>query len=294
MNTMAGAKKPLPLFELVSARDISQRTEPLPVLIPPAPAPSSGTGPDFLPREPKPLPLDQPRAARIRSSTAATTRVFPSLGGRLLVLPSTLIWIGAGCALLVVLTVWMAGTAFGRKQAELGFGRDFRSTVQQPAPEDPLNASEPAQPNPGTVSGGPSGADSKPSAVKTEKQASQITQGQVVTPAGLAPDPRQDKWNYLLLGTLPREEATAAVGFLSKNGVEAFAVQIDPVDRRLPRGNTSARFQLFASKGIPSAEFGSRQAERDRLKQDVARLGATWKRDHKGSTSFSDAFWLKN
>ncbi|MBN8597809.1 MAG: hypothetical protein J0L78_09060, partial [Planctomycetes bacterium] len=125
------------------------------------------------------------------------------------------------------------------------------------------------------------------------KEAVAIEAGQVLTAKGVGPDPRQSGWNYLLLGMLSREEAGLAIQFFAKNGVETVGVAVDPVDRKSPRGNTSPRFQLFAATGIPSSDFASKQLERDRLKTEVVRLGAIWKKDHKGSMSFSDAFWLK-
>lgn len=118
--------------------------------------------------------------------------------------------------------------------------------------------------------------------------------GQVLTSNGVGADPRLSGWNYLLLGMLSREEAGSAIQYFAKNGVETVGVAVEPVDRKSPRGNTSPRFQLFASTGIPSSDFASKQLERDRLKAEVVRLGAIWKKDHKGSMSFSDAFWLKN
>ncbi|MBX3378749.1 MAG: hypothetical protein KF805_01530 [Phycisphaeraceae bacterium] len=118
--------------------------------------------------------------------------------------------------------------------------------------------------------------------------------GRVLTAKGTGSDDRQPGWNYLLLGTLSYEEAAAAIQFFAKNGVETVGVPVEPVDRKSIRGNTSPRFQLFAAKGIASAEFSARQVERDRLKQEIVRLGAIWKKDQKGSTSFADAFWLKN
>jgi hypothetical protein len=134
-----------------------------------------------------------------------------------------------------------------------------------------------------------------PAATFDPKAATLTGSGRVLTLQGfIETDPRQAGWNYLVLGLLPREDTWAAMQFLYRNGVETFAVQVDPVDRRLPRGNTSARFQLYAAKGVPSRDFASTQVERDKLKKDVARLGAIWKKDHKGSASFSDAFWLKN
>lgn len=271
---MPGGKKPLPLFELVSDRDAAARREPLPTLIPTAPAPSKGTGPDFMPREPKPLP-PEPRQER----SAEVKRVLPGMGGKPLLVGTTALWLLAGGALLVVVAVWILGNAYGRRQAERTFERSFGT--QAPAvtevPKDPLATQEPV---------------STPAVSPGHAPAAE--QASVLTVKGPGSDPRQAGWNYLLLGTVTREEATGAIQYLAKNGLEAFAVPVEPVDRKGGRANTSPRFQLFAARGIASGEFAGKQVERDRLKQEVARLGAVWKKEHKGSLSFSDAFWLKN
>lgn len=282
---MPPGKKPLPLFELVTDRENASRRDA--VIAPPAPVRNV----DFAPREPKPL-IAEPRV--VRSSEDGPKRVLPGLGGRPVVLSSTALWLAAAAILMIVFLVWMTGNAYGRRQAEQQFQRDFGQVGgAQPGPstsvsrsiQDPLSTPAPA-----------SGSTGGPSAARRSNESTPpaADPGRVLTVSGTASDPRQAGSNYLLLGTLSAEETTAAIQFFAKNGVETIGVPVDAVDRRSVRANTSPRFQLFAAKGIPSAEFSSRQVERDRLKQEIVRLGAIWKKDQKGSTSFADAFWLKN
>lgn len=289
---MPPGKKPLPLFELVNHHEDAARREPQPVVMPPAPA-RVPVG-DFHPREPKPLPAE-PRVAR--SSDDGPKHVLPGLGGKPVVLGSTALWLAAAAAVLIVFLVWVTGNAYGRRQAEHQFERNFgqvggQTSGDAAAPatqlrnvQDPLNT-RPAATTPAV--------GTPPKQVATDASAGAIEPGQVLNAKGIGPDPRQSGSNYLLLGMVSREEAVGAIQYFAKNGVETVGVPVDPVDRKSPRGNTSPRFQLFAARGIPSTEFASKQLDRDKLKNEIVRLGAIWKKDHKGSMSFSDAFWLKN
>ncbi|MGH7241833.1 MAG: hypothetical protein ACREJD_00245 [Phycisphaerales bacterium] len=293
---MPPGKKPLPLFELVTASESSARREPVTIAVPPAPIPTRA--PDFQPREPKPLPSET-RAPR--SAEGGPTRVLPGLGGKPVLLGTTALWLAAAAVLLIVFLVWVAGNAYGRRQAErqfeLSFGQvggqtDPQAGTQNPVPQNEIRAvSDAANTRPSGASTSPAASIGKP---PTEAPGASIESGQVLTAKGVGADPRQSGWNYLLLGMLSREEATGAIQFFAKNGVETVGVPVDPVDRKSPRGNTSPRFQLFAAKGIPSTDFATKQLDRDKLKLEIVRLGAIWKKDHKGSMSFSDAFWLKN
>lgn len=289
---MPPGKKPLPLFELVNHDEDGSRREPQPVVIPPAPA-RLPVG-DFHPREPKPLPAE-PRVAR--SSDLSPKHMLPGLGGKPVVLGTTALWLAAAAAVLIVFLVWVTGNAYGRRQAEHQFERNFGQVGGQVASDpaapsgEPRNVQDPLNTRPSVATPG-AGAPGRQ--VVSEPATGSLDSGQVLTAKGTGPDPRQSGSNYLLLGMVSREEAVGAIQFFAKNGVETVGVPVDPVDRKSPRGNTSPRFQLFAARGIPSTEFASKQLDRDKLKNEIVRLGAIWKKDHKGSMSFSDAFWLKN
>lgn len=330
---MPGGRKPLPLFELMSERESARRDVPQ-VVIPPGPNPTRGTGPNFLPVEPKPL-VDAgvtPRRSLLQAeatkgngeggAAALSGRAKALLAGSPVMVHRTSILIGLGLGLAVIALVWWLGTRYGGNQVERDFARTFGApvdplrpdaaapTVASPTPERkaatpaPTPAERPAAPASGAAAGGrkePAEAGATRAATPAAGTTVPVDpmpsgSGKVLTRRGFSEqDPRQEGWNYLILGVLGREDAWEAMSFLARNGVETFAVRVDvPVDRRAMRANTSPRYQLVAEKGVPSREFGSRQAERDRLRQDVIRLGAIWKKDHKGSASFSDAFWLKN
>lgn len=304
---MAGGRKTLPLFELIGDRKTDQR-EPLRTLVPTQSVPGKGTAPNFSSLEAKPL-SDLATEIRGEAPPAEPARPRPPI-----VLTRSMVLVGVAIIAAIAILVWSLGVAFGGRQKEQDFQKNFAAlpkpnetiTNDQPKPQvaktQPVLSPIDSKPNP---SGTPPTAkpdvkpDPKPDLKadpKPDYKAAPLTgTGRVLTLQGLADaDPRQANWNYLVLGLLPREDTWAAMQFMYQNGVETFAVQVDPVDRRLPRGNTSARFQLYAAKGVPSRDFASTQVERDKLKKEVARLGAIWKKDHKGSASFADAFWLKN
>lgn len=265
--------------------------------MPPAPAPHRAAPPDFQPREPKPLAAEK----RIpRSAEAGPARLLPGLGGKPVVVGSTALWLSAATVLLVVFVVWIAGNAYGRRQAEQQFERNFGLSSAQDGGSPGTSGGNPANGNSGAARAvqDPLKTRSSPGAVQpppaeTSTNAATPEPGQVLTFRGSGPDPRASGTNYLLLGTLSRDETVAAIQFFAKNGVETVGVPVDQVDRKSPRANTSPRFQLFAAKGFASSEFAARQLDRDKLKQEIVRLGAIWKKDNKGSTTFSDAFWLK-
>lgn len=295
---MPGGRKTLPLFELIGDRK-QERPEPLRTLIPPQPVPGKGTAPNFSSLEAKPLP---DLAAEIRGEP---TPQEPPRPRQPIVLTRSMILVGVAVIAAVAILVWTLGVAFGGRQKEREVAENFGTlpkpteTISQPpaAKPQPQVAKTPANPSP--IEAPPPDATKSPAAsppAKFDPKAVTLTgSGRVLTLQGFVEaDPRQAGWNYLVLGLLPREDTWAAMQFMYQNGIETFAVQVDPVDRRLPRGNTSARFQLYAAKGVPSRDFASTQTERDKLKREVARLGAVWKKDHKGSASFADAFWLKN
>jgi len=303
---MPPGKKPLPLFELVNAQESAARREPQPVIIPPTPSRAPVT--DFHPREPKPLPIE-PRVTRSNEDTPK--HMLPGLGGKPVVFGTTALWLAAAGVLLIVFLVWVTGNAYGRRQAEQQFERSFGQVggeiggsaegqvdgqragdAGSKPPAEMRGFQDPLAVRPAAAV--PSGAGTVGRPSSTDPASAPIESGLALNAKGTGPDPRQSGWNYLLLGMVSREEAAGAIQFFAKNGVETVGVPVDPVDRKSPRGNTSPRFQLFAARGIPSAEFASKQLERDRLKQEIVRLGAIWKKDHKGSMSFSDAFWLKN
>lgn len=300
---MPGGRKTLPLFELIGDRK-QERPEPLRTLIPPQPVPGKGTAPNFSSLEAKPLP---DLAAEIRGEPA---QLEPARPRQPIVLTRSMILVGVAVVAAVAILVWSLGVAFGGRQKEQDFQKNFPDL---PKPTETLNQVPAVKPQPqvAKTTANPSPIDARPTEAtkapqsaapqgaapaKFDSKAVTLTgSGRVLTLQGFVEaDPRQSGWNYLVLGLLPREDTWAAMQFMNQNGIETFAVQVDPVDRRLPRGNTSARFQLYAAKGVPSRDFASTQAERDKLKREVARLGAVWKKDHKGSASFADAFWLKN
>ena len=265
---MPGGRKTLPLFELIGDRK-PERSEPLRTLIPPQSVPGKGTAPNFSSLEAKPLP---DLASEIRGEPVPEEPARPR---QPIVLTRSMILVGVAIIAAVATLVWSLGVAFGGRQKEQDFQKNFpvvprpNETITpeqlkpQAAKPQPSTSPIETKPAPAVVATKP---ESKPESTSNAIPAAPTGAGRVLTLQGFADaDPRQQGWNYLVLGLLPREDTWAAMQFLAKNGVETFAVQVDPVDRRLPRGNTSARLQLYASKGVPSRDSASSQVERDKL-----------------------------
>jgi hypothetical protein len=132
-----------------------------------------------------------------------------------------------------------------------------------------------------------------------------IPEGGIITSKGvLLGDPREAELNYLSLASLGEEDAIAAVAFLSANGVESIAVPTgqtverrrDGVDRDAQGGNNQGPvrvYQLFALPGITREEFSQKRTARTNLEAAVARVGATWQRDHRGASNFARTQWVK-
>jgi len=110
----------------------------------------------------------------------------------------------------------------------------------------------------------------------------------------LAADPREPGLNYLKLGEFFQTESEDAVVFLAENGAEAFALAIDPT--RLGVNNsdpTKSTFKLYAARGITTDEYSKKMTAKTNTEATVARLGARWQKERKGSSNFGKPGWEK-
>jgi len=96
-----------------------------------------------------------------------------------------------------------------------------------------------------------------------------------------ADDPRQPGLNYLVVATLPEDEARRAAEFLVSRGLEIALVSVN---------NRSARHEVVVLQGLTREQF--RQAQGTRLEQLVGQLGREYRRDHRG-IEFYDVYWKK-
>ena len=115
----------------------------------------------------------------------------------------------------------------------------------------------------------------------------------VITSKGLlAGDPREAELNYLNLATLPRTDSESAIAFLAANGVEAFAVPVDPTDSEA-KNPAPSKYRLWVLPGITTEDYRQRKTVRTRLEAEVSRLGQIWRKEHRGTSDFSQPLWEK-
>jgi hypothetical protein len=116
---------------------------------------------------------------------------------------------------------------------------------------------------------------------------------QVITPNGWSStDPRLDALNYLLLGTMPRQDAGEAVEFLGLNGVEAFATPVENTARGAKDSDPVQTYRVWAGPGLSGADL---RANRDEpLEKRIERLGQFWSTQAKKRYDFRKPQWVKH
>lgn len=107
-------------------------------------------------------------------------------------------------------------------------------------------------------------------------------------------DPRIAGNNYLVIASnMTREDARAAVDFLGANGFRALGVPYSGVDRRADGGNNSPLYKLVSTQGYDGAAMKDSQTNRDRIADEVTRLGQIYQRQHRGKYNFAKVHWEK-
>ncbi|MCA9304342.1 MAG: hypothetical protein KC996_09490 [Phycisphaerales bacterium] len=110
----------------------------------------------------------------------------------------------------------------------------------------------------------------------------------------LADDPREEATNYLELATLPRDEASSAIKFMSEHGVPV--IGIPRLDSRRSDANNPSRYTLY-SLGVaaPGDQFRTMTRERDDHQRLIAKLGNQWQQEFRGGSDFavSKTQWVK-
>jgi hypothetical protein len=98
-------------------------------------------------------------------------------------------------------------------------------------------------------------------------------------------DPRQDRHNYLQLGSSIRvAEMQSIIDLMASRNLGCFGV----IESGSQRRNDGPLYVLFASRGFPSGEANSQEARRYR--EQVLAAGRAWKQAG-GVKDFDDAVW---
>lgn len=301
---MAGGRRTKPLFDLLP--EALGKTPGAPAEAgAPARPPESALLSELKPRvavRPVPQPSPQPQPRDDAWSAAM-------LSGGVVRLRANMLYLLAAAWLLSLLAVWLVGNWWGATGKEKELARFMQ---QGPTPTDPLapgtGAAGPGRP----VGVGTPDTSPPPANKPAPKPITPIVPGPVAkppsTPAATTGDPSQSPYivatgragrdprtaglNYLVLATVPEEEAARAVRFLADNGLNTVGVPAAEVDRRAP-GAKDPRYRLVVLTGITGAEYRDASPVRTRLEADVRRLGQTWQQDHRGSTNFGRPGWEK-
>jgi hypothetical protein len=218
-------------------------------------------------------------------------------GGRLR-LPKYVVWLTIAVIVLAVVAAYIIGARFGDSDAQP------RITPPVLEPSDGVTRAEASPSSPDGTDARPAGGAGQVSSSDNVKPLPRQARDAavLVPPAGavaltakgwLPSDPRQDGLNYLLLASFNLTEAEDAVVFLSENGLETFALYVDPSRIRGNNPDPTRPFRLFASRGITSDEYSKKMTARTGIEGQVARLGPRWQKERKGSSNFAKPDWQK-
>ena len=266
---MPGKRATTPLFEVLQERQGTARAEVRPQ--PPADeTPAPGT--ERAERLPAATPQGGFSDAPIRIVGGVVQMPMVYAAGTL------------ALAISMVILAWVLG--FNRGESDANAKQQLLQTALGPGSQVTEPGTEP-----------PSGADNPAESTRqaTPEQPRQNTQSRSTPAIGAAAflttrgptqtDPRQDRHNYLQLGSSIRgTEMQSIIDLMASRDLECFGV-IDPSSQRR---NDGPLYVLFASRGFPSGQADSRDAQR--YKEQVLAAGTAWKRAG-GVKDFNDAVW---
>lgn len=229
-------------------------------------------------REKRERPRREPRA----SSPDDAPAWFTWFGGaRSVRIPIGYLFVAAALALGLSFVGYIVG--FSRAEARLEAQR--RSEVAKSVDDvvsDPLLADLPVNPTLLNGAGGATAATNE-RPVESNFTAPPRTQP-AATPASSVPtigDPRQAGMNYYIVAREHAAEAERVAAYLRSNGVDALVVEDSSPPWRL----------VVALRGFAPGTLSSDAALEYRSRLHT--LGRAWKRDHRGTTDFSDAYAQK-
>lgn len=300
MRSMPPGKKSPALFELirekpapvVPPRPPEQAVQKPPAQSPPPPiVESKPTAPPVVEPEPAAPSAAAPTAPADEASPALSQATSPAHRPVLLTYlldpqrRMSVVFVSIAAILAYTVIVWGLAYSFGEKQGEQTAVRDLSVPDGTLEVRDPLR--NPPAPGPDRASQG--GAP--------PPRGTPAAQPNPTPPGMITGDPRTPGLNYLAVeGRLDLDSARQIAAFLTGNGVPSIVVGADGrvVDSRTPQANNAGPFTVYATKGITGKEFRDRATVRTDLEAEVARLGAIWKREHKGTTDFTRTNWAKH
>jgi len=224
-------------------------------------------------------------------------------GGRIRI-PLNALSLTIAAIIAIAVLAYAVGSNRARKKAELEVSREIPA-ISEPI-DSPRGSGQPALPSGGALTGEAQNRSATAAAVPPSNDrpagnnrsatpsAKPPAGARALTSAGwLDGDPRQNGQNYLLLASLNQTEAESGVAFLAENGLETFALYLDPATVRVNNSDPTREFRLYVSAGISSDQYSKRMAARTSVEAAVARLGPRWQKERKGSSNFARPDWQK-
>lgn len=265
-QAMPGKRATTPLFEVLQERQAAARAE----ISPPTPV-------DEAPSPKAEQPARQPSNAPHGGFSDAPIRI---VGG---VVQMPMVYAAGTLALMIAMVIGAWALGFKRGEQEATDRQQLLQTALGPG-------SQVTEPGTGEISGGPGENGSEQNTPRQPRQnTSTPTVGAAtyLTPSGpTQTEPRQDRHNYLQLGSSIRAaEMQSIIDLMVSRDLGCFGV-IDPGSRRR---NDGPLYVLFASRGFPSGQADSPEAQRYR--DQVVAAGTAWKRAG-GVKDFNDALWV--
>ena len=265
-QAMPGKRATTPLFEVLQERQAAARAE----ISPPA-------APDESPAPKAEHPQRQPSNAPHGGFSDAPIRI---VGG---VVQMPMVYAAGTLALMIAIVIGAWALGFKRGEREATDRQQLLQTALGPG-------SQITEPDTDANPGGPAVNGSRQNTPQQPRQNNSTpTVGAATYLTSTGPtqtEPRQDRHNYLQLGSSIRAaEMQSIIDLMVSRDLGCFGV-IDPGSRRR---NDGPLYVLFASRGFPSGQADSPEAQRYR--DQVLAAGTAWKRAG-GVKDFNDAVWV--
>lgn len=262
-QAMPGKRATTPLFEVLQERQAAARAE----ISPPAAA-------DEPPAPKAERPQRQPSNAPPGGFSDAPIRI---VGG---VVQMPMVYAAGTLALMIAMVIGAWALGFKRGEREATDRQQLLQTALGPG-------SQITEPGSGTGSGESASRQNTPQQPRQNTSTPTVGAATYLTSSGpTQTEPRQDRHNYLQLGSSIRPtEMQSIIDLMVSRDLGCFGV-IDPGSRRR---NDGPLYVLFASRGFPSGQADSPEAQRYR--DQVLAAGTAWKRAG-GVKDFNDAVWV--
>ncbi|MHC4976932.1 MAG: hypothetical protein ACYTF7_10065 [Planctomycetota bacterium] len=193
-------------------------------------------------------------------------------------IPTGYLFVAAATIVALIMGGYLVGFNRGSANERSARGQEIARDLDSQTVRDPLVRTAPL--NPTLLQASPDDGGDQIAAT-TEPSISEDG-GASLTEAivAIAPDtdPRVPGMNYYIIARDLPDEAVRAATYLRQNGIQASALPTGRPDRKL----------VVAMEAFASGQTSS-QVARD-LKASIQEAGRLWKRDHRGTTDFSDCY----